>query len=86
VVARNADAQLAAWPQASRAGIQIFAIPLEKQCDLARQYRVMRAPAMLLIDETGEVVWRQDGAISSDLYPFELKRFEAQINILSGTR
>lgn len=86
VVARNADAQVAAWPETSRAGIPIHAYALERRRDLARQYQVIRAPALLLVDGSGEVVWRQDGAISSDLYPFELNQFEAQIRILSATR
>jgi hypothetical protein len=86
VVARNAEAQVAAWPEISRAGIPIHAYALERRRDLARQYQVIRAPALLLVDGTGDVVWRQDGAISSDLYPFEINQFEAQIGILAGER
>jgi hypothetical protein len=37
VVARNADAQVAAWPENSRAGIPIHAYALERRRDLARQ-------------------------------------------------
>jgi hypothetical protein len=86
LVSRNADAQVAAWPDTYRAGVAIYSISLERRRDLAGQYQVIRAPALLLLNGTGEVVWRQDGAISSDLNPFDLNQFEAQIKIIVSTR
>ena len=87
IVYRHADAQLSAWPKERHRGVPIILIDIERRHDLAREYQVIRAAILLLLDSAGEIVWRQD-EVASDEYPFDLKAVEAQIeifNILSFT-
>ena len=87
IVYRHADAQLSAWPEEKHRGVPIILINIERRHDLAREYQVIRAPTLLLLDSAGDIVWRQD-EVASDEYPFDLKAVEAQIeklNILSFT-
>ena len=82
-VYRNANAQLSAWPEENHAGIPIIPINIERRLDLAQEYQVIRAPALLLLDYTGQIFWRQDEVIT-DEFPFDLKLLESQIEILKA--
>jgi len=84
-VYRNADAQLSAWPEENHVGIPIIPINLERRPDLAQQYQVIRAPALLLLDSAGQILWRQDEVIS-DEFPFDLKTLESQIELLKAVK
>jgi hypothetical protein len=81
VVYRNAEAQVAAWPEAARVGITVHRIDLDRRPDLAQQYGVVRAPTLVLLDEAGAVVWRQDESLSDEV-PLDLGRLDAQIQAL----
>ncbi len=50
--------------------------------DLARQYDVIRAPALVLVDAEGQVVWRQDESLS-DESPLDLNQAERQIEAVT---
>lgn len=82
VVYRNAEAQLAAWLGAARAGITVHRINLDRRPDLAGQYAVVRAPTLVLLDEAGAVVWRQDESVS-DAAPLDLGLLEARLTALA---
>ena len=78
LVYRSAEAQLAAWRQEDRFEVRIIALNLEQRRDLVRAYQVVRAPTLLLLDGSGQTVWRQDEVIT-DREPFDLRELERQI-------
>jgi hypothetical protein len=78
---QNAEAQIGAWNEESRQYIQVQKISVHKPTHLAKEYKVIRGPTLLLIDPTGQVVWRQDEVVS-DIEPFDLQAFELQIRKL----
>ena len=82
VVYQAADAQLASWPEPARQGVHLHRIMIERRPDLARQYRVARAPTLVLLDGAGQIVWRQDDVIS-DTAPLDLRTVEARIESLA---
>ena len=84
VVYRSAEAQVAAWPAAARAGVAIVPIDVDRRPDRARQYQVVRAPTLLLLDGQGVEIWRQDESVSDEA-PLDLRRFEARIAALPVT-
>ncbi len=82
LVIRNAETQLAAWPVAMEEQISILRVDFSRRPDLVSQYDVARAPALVLLDEAGEVVWKQDLGLSDEA-PLDLETTELQIeNIL----
>jgi hypothetical protein len=46
--------------------------------DLARQYGVARAAALVLLDGRGEVVWKQDVGLNDEA-PLDLSQAQSQI-------
>ena len=80
----NARSQVANWPPEARGDLTLHLLDIEQRTDLAKHYAVIRAPAMLLVDADGEIVWRQDGVTSftSDGLPLDLDGIKAQIAIL----
>lgn len=81
VVYRNADWQILEWKPDQRAKIPIFRLNIEKCHDAARQYQIIMAPALLLIDQEGAIAYRQNFSVS-DENPLDLLTFEAKINDL----
>jgi hypothetical protein len=81
LVVRNAEAQLAGWPALQKSGIAFFRVDFNRRPDLARQYGVQRAPALVLLDSTGEVVWKQDLGLSDEA-PMDLISARQQIDLL----
>jgi len=77
----NARSQGLNWPAAERKHVPLHLIDIEQRADLARRYKVIRAPSMLLLDPDGEIVWRQDDVISDDL-PLDIDAMETQILVL----
>ena len=75
---QRADAQVAAWPAESRHGVSLHRIHLKQRPDLGKQYQVVRAPTLLLLDAGRNEVWRQD-EVTSDWHIFDLETAEAQI-------
>lgn len=79
-VYNNAEAQIRSWD----AAMQVICIDMDRRPDLARQYEVMRAPTLILIDAEGQTVWKQDEGIS-DESPLDLDEAERQIEKLTQT-
>ncbi|MBU0511203.1 MAG: hypothetical protein KKD28_09185 [Chloroflexi bacterium] len=77
----NARSQVANWPTETRYGLPLHQIDIEQRPDLAERYKVIRAPSMLLLDASGEIVWRQDDVISDGL-PLDIEKIEVQIATL----
>jgi hypothetical protein len=71
LVIRNAEAQLTQWPVVLEQRLPIFRVDFSRRPDLARQYGVRRAPALVFLDEQGQVKWKQDVGLSDEL-PFDL--------------
>lgn len=81
VVVQAAEAQLAYWDVPVEIGIEIIRLDFDRHSNLAHRFRVMRAPALVLVDAAGEVVWKQDLGLSDEA-PLDLAAAEAQILIL----
>jgi hypothetical protein len=76
----NANAQFDAW----KSPIAIHRIDLDRRPDLGQQYRIVRAPALVLVDSGGQVVWKQGDSLSDEL-PLDLKQVEVQVGRLLET-
>lgn len=68
-VYNNARAQIEAWD----APIQVFQIDFDRRPDLVKQFRVVRAPTLILVNAKSEIVWKQDVGIS-DASPLNLEQ------------
>jgi hypothetical protein len=77
----NADRQVADWSEAQRGGLEVVRLSIHAPGALKSKYKVIRAPTLLLVDATGEVVIRQDNVVSDD-EPLDLATFEKEISIL----
>ena len=75
---QRAEAQIANWPVESRSGITVMRIAMDQRRDLEAKYDVFRAPCLLLVNASGEVVWRQDYPLIEG-GPFNLNEFETAI-------
>jgi hypothetical protein len=80
-VVRAAEGQLATWSVTRDGAIPIFRVDYSRRPDLARQYDVARAPALVLLDATGNVTWKQDVALSDDI-PLDLYQAQSQVDVL----
>jgi len=80
-VVQNAEAQLAAWQIPATLGLNVIQIDLNRRHDLARQHQVARAPALVLLDTAGQVVWKQDEGLS-DEQPLDLATCLEMMTIL----
>jgi hypothetical protein len=78
-VYNNANAQINAW----NAPVRVIHIDLDHRPDLAQQYGVTRAPSLVLLDGTGQIVWNQDEGLSDEA-PLDLAQVEAQVEILKN--
>jgi hypothetical protein len=79
----NADQQVLAWSEAQRGGLPLIRVSIHAPGALKNKYKVIRAPTLLLLDEAGEVVLRQDNVVS-DEEPLDLTAFEQEIRTLTG--
>ena len=77
-VVQNAEAQIAAWDFPGPKAVPVLRVDFSRRPDLALQYGVVRAPALVLLDAAGEVVWKQDVGLS-DEKPLDLA--QAQIRV-----
>ena len=78
IVSRNADAQMDNFIKAASTAIPIYRFNLERRRDLARQYHVVRAPTLILLNTQGAIVWRQDDVIT-DEQPLNIQEVEARM-------
>lgn len=63
--------------------MHVIHIDLDLRPDLARQYEVIRAPSLVLLNAEGQVVWRQDEGLS-DESPLDLEQVERQAEALTS--
>jgi len=82
-VVHNAEAQLAAWKVPDETDVPVLRVDFSRRPDLAQQYGVARAPALVLLDSHGQVIWKQDVGLSDEA-PLDLAAAEAQIPHLGG--
>lgn len=61
--------------------MQVIRIDFDQRPDLARQYEIIRAPALILLNANGQVVWRQDEGLS-DESPLDLVQAKNQVESL----
>jgi hypothetical protein len=73
-VVRAAEAQLADW----ESPVPFLRVDLDRRPDLAQKFGLVRAPALVLVNAEGQVVWKQDESLS-DESPLDLEQAESQI-------
>ncbi len=78
-----AQGEILAWPESRRSGVELVFINLDKTPQLGRTYGIVRAPTLILLDENGGELLRQENSLSYDKY-FDLERFEQAINQLKN--
>lgn len=76
-VVHTAEAQLAGW----ESPLPLLRVDFNRRHDLAAQFGIVRAPALVLMDVEGQVVWKQDEGLS-DESPLDLEQAESQIESL----
>jgi hypothetical protein len=74
----GAEQQMANWPVEQRGGIPVVRIALHMRDDLEVKYMVFRAPCLVLINDQGQVAWRQDYPLIEG-GPLDLAELEAAI-------
>jgi hypothetical protein len=79
----SADAQIRTWPEEARSGIPVYRINFEEQLELGGKYKVFRVPCLVLVDEDGQIIHRQDYP-ASEGWPLKLEEFEAIISSLEA--
>lgn len=80
-VIRGAEEQLATWPVAVENQIPIIRVDFNRRPDLAKQYDVARAPALVLLNASGAVTWKQDLGLSDEA-PLDLETAGIQIGMI----
>jgi hypothetical protein len=80
-----ADFQIAHWSEEARMGIAVYRYDFDQNRQLANQYEVFRVPSLLLLDEKGRIVSRQDYPILQN-GPLDLNEFETVIQSLVDQR
>ena len=78
LVYNNARAQMDVW----QAPVRIIHIDSDRRPDLARLYKVLRAPILILLDAEGQTVWKQVESLSDEA-PLDLNQAERQIEALT---
>ena len=76
-----ADSVMNGWPGDPRGNIPVHRILLEERPDLQRQYKIDRAPTLILLDAEGREVWRDRG-VASNPQVFKLEACEEAIQRL----
>ena len=77
-VVRAAEAQLAGWDSP----LPLLRVDFDRRRDLAKGFGVARAPALVLVNAEGRVVWRQDKGLSDEA-PLDLNQAEGQVEALT---
>ena len=80
-VYRDIEDQVTAWDVPEKTGTKVIRVDLDSQRNIAMQYGVEQAPALVLLDSKGEVYWEQD-AVLSDTAPFDWEEATDQIHRL----
>lgn len=84
VVYRAAANQVQDWPEGDRQGVQLIQIDLDQRPDFGEQFKVIRAPSLLLVNRAGEIIYRQDEVVTDEV-PLNLLEIEKKIGeVLDG--
>ncbi len=75
MVYKAAEKQIAEWSDEDRRGIPIIPIDLDRRPDLGKQFDIIRAPALLLIDSEGKILFKQQDTVL-DTAPLDLDAFQ----------
>jgi hypothetical protein len=70
--------QVEAWSENARQGVPVFVIDLDTQPNLGKEFHVIRAPTLMLVDRYGRTILKQDEVVS-DIQPLDLPSFEIKI-------
>jgi hypothetical protein len=73
--------QVLDWPETQRLGVKLITIDLDRRPDLGEAFSVIRAPSLLLVDQSGQIIYRQDDVIT-DAEPLDLSTVEEKIKAL----
>lgn len=85
VVYEAAEHQIENWSEIDRNGIPVYVFNLDRRSDLKKQYQIIRAPTLILVDGSGDIIIKQDEGIS-DFEPLDLPLFEEKIKeVLNGS-
>ncbi len=76
-VVEAAEVQLAKWDSL----LPLLRVDFDRRPDLAEQFGVIRAPALVLVNAEGQAVWKQDEGLS-DESPLDLEQVEVAIELL----
>lgn len=82
VVVAAAEVQLAGWAFAGETGLNIIRVDFDRRLDLARQYGVVRALALVLLDAGDQVVWMQNEGLSDEA-PLDMEQVQREIETLT---
>lgn len=70
-VYRAAENQMDEWSAEAHHDIPIFRFDLNRRQDLGKQFNIVRAPALLLVDKEGNILYKQLDSVS-DTAPLDL--------------
>jgi hypothetical protein len=66
------------WAAEDHRGIPIIQINLDRRPDLGKQFHIIRAPALLIIDQEEKILYNQKG-LQSDTTPLDLLSLEGTV-------
>jgi hypothetical protein len=75
---QRAETQIANWPVERHGGLAVLHLAIGERRDLEANYKVFRAPCLVLVGADGKVLWRQDYPLIEG-GPFKLEELEAAI-------
>lgn len=75
VVYEAAEQQIVNWTEEDREGIEVVIFNLDRRADLKKQFGIVRAPTLILLNADGDIILKQDEGIS-DTEPLNLPLFE----------
>lgn len=78
VVYEAAERQIKNWADEDRGGIEVVIFNLDRRADLKKQFEIVRAPTLILLNAEGEIILNQDEGVS-DTEPLNLPLFEIKI-------
>ena len=78
VVYEAAERQIQNWDLEDRRGIEVMILNLDRRSDLKKQFEIVRAPTLILLNADGEIIIKQDEGVS-DIEPLNLPLFEEKI-------
>ncbi|PKO05392.1 MAG: hypothetical protein CVU41_12210 [Chloroflexi bacterium HGW-Chloroflexi-3] len=78
VVYEAAERQIKNWANEDRGGIEVVIFNLDRRADMKKQFEIVRAPTLILLNAEGEIILNQDEGVS-DTEPLNLPLFEIKI-------